>query len=137
MGKLYYTVQEAVKLCEVEAHTLRYWEKEFPQLSPKRRSSMGREQTHRYYQQKDIELIKLIKHLREVQGFTIQGVKQQLKRMRLEEMPLDETDLVASSEDKSEKSKAASMTSLPEFKAFAADMATELKKLLSLLKTES
>ena len=54
-------------------HILRYWEKEFIQIKPIK--IKGR----RYYSKKQIELIKLIKHLLKDKGLTINGVKILLK----------------------------------------------------------
>ena len=54
-------------------HILRYWEKEFIQIKPIK--IKGR----RYYSKKQIELIKLIKHLLKDKGLTINGVKKLLK----------------------------------------------------------
>ena len=36
-GKRYFTIGEVAELCAVKAHVLRYWEQEFPQLSPVKR----------------------------------------------------------------------------------------------------
>ena len=55
--KRYFTISEASNLCEVEAHVLRYWEQEFPQLSPSKRRK------RRYYQRNDIKLVCKIKKL--------------------------------------------------------------------------
>ena len=32
--KIYFTIGEVAKLCQLEPHVLRYWEQEFPQLNP-------------------------------------------------------------------------------------------------------
>ena len=50
-------------------HTLRYWEKEFPQIKPKKINN------HRYYSSKDIETIKIIKLLIKDKKISIAGVK--------------------------------------------------------------
>lgn len=54
-------------------HTIRYWEKEFPQIKP--RKIQGR----RYYSKNDVELIKFIKSLIKDQKMSISGVKNILK----------------------------------------------------------
>ncbi len=56
-----------------EPSTLRYWEKEFPHLKPKRD---GR--NRRRYTDADIEIIKKIQYQKEIQGRTIRGARQQL-----------------------------------------------------------
>ena len=54
-------------------HILRYWEKEFRQIKPKKINN------RRYYSSKDVELIKKIKFLLKNEGMTISGVKSILK----------------------------------------------------------
>jgi len=54
-------------------HILRYWEKEFAQIRPKKINNQ------RYYNHKQIELIKMIKFLLKNKGLTISGVKKIIK----------------------------------------------------------
>ena len=72
-GKRYFTIGEVSDLCGVKAHVLRYWEQEFPQLAPVKRSG-----NRRYYQRQDVILIRQIRSLLYDQGFTISGARQQL-----------------------------------------------------------
>tara|TARA_X000000950_G_C13653434_1_gene552689 strand:- start:40 stop:426 length:387 start_codon:yes stop_codon:yes gene_type:complete len=65
-------------------HVLRYWEKEFNEIKPKKINN------RRYYSQKQIEIIKLIKFLLRNKGMTIFGVK---KLMNLNINNLDDNDL--------------------------------------------
>jgi DNA-binding transcriptional MerR regulator len=58
----------------VEPYVLRYWETEFPALSPKK-SGTG----HRLYRRKDVELLLRIKHLLYEKRFTIEGARQSLQ----------------------------------------------------------
>ena len=53
---------------------LRYWEKEFPQLSPRKRAG-----NRRYYQTEDIGLVRRIRSLLYDQGYTISGARSVLK----------------------------------------------------------
>lgn len=71
--KMYFTIGEVGKLCCLRPHVLRYWEQEFNQLSPSKRRG-----NRRYYQLKDVLLVRKIRHLLYEQGFTIEGAKQQL-----------------------------------------------------------
>lgn len=71
--KLYFTISEVGQLCAVKAYVLRYWEQEFPQLKPVKRKG-----NRRYYQQKDILLIRQIRKLLYEDGFTIEGARSQL-----------------------------------------------------------
>ena len=47
-SKRYFTIGEVSELCDVKSHVLRYWEQEFPSLSPAKRRG-----NRRYYQKKD------------------------------------------------------------------------------------
>ncbi len=73
-GKRYFTIGEASKLCAVKSHVLRYWEREFPQLNPVKRRG-----NRRYYQRKDVILIRHIRFLLYEQGYTIGGARQCLE----------------------------------------------------------
>ena len=72
-GKRYFTIGETSDLCGVKAHVLRYWEQEFSQLKPVKRRG-----NRRYYQRKDVILIRQIKALLYDEGFTIGGARQKL-----------------------------------------------------------
>ena len=71
--KLYFTIGQVSTLCSLKAHVLRYWEQEFPQLSPSKRRG-----NRRYYQRKEVILIRQIRDLLYNQGFTIEGARSQL-----------------------------------------------------------
>jgi len=72
--KRYFTIGEVSELCLVKPHVLRYWEQEFPQLSPVKRRG-----NRRYYQRNDVMVIREIRELLYDQGFTIGGARQQLE----------------------------------------------------------
>lgn len=72
-GKRYFTIGEVSELCAVKPHVLRYWEQEFPSLSPVKRRG-----NRRYYQRHDVILIRQIRSLLYDQGYTIGGARQQL-----------------------------------------------------------
>ena len=57
-------------------HTIRYWEKEFKQIKPKKINN------RRYYSSKQVELIKMIKFLLKNKGMTIEGVNNTEKKSR-------------------------------------------------------
>lgn len=71
--KLYFRIGEASRLLGVEPYVLRYWETEFPSLSPKK-SDTG----HRLYRRKDVEQLLQIKELLYAKRFTIEGARQTL-----------------------------------------------------------
>ncbi|MEN9429820.1 MAG: hypothetical protein RJA86_679, partial [Pseudomonadota bacterium] len=60
--------------CNVKPHVLRYWEQEFPQLSPVKRRG-----NRRYYQKDDVLMIRRIRSLLYEQGYTISGARLQLQ----------------------------------------------------------
>ncbi|MBQ4056928.1 MAG: MerR family transcriptional regulator [Bacteroidaceae bacterium] len=72
--KLYYSIGEVAKMFQVNESLLRYWEKEFPIISPRKAGGNIRQ-----YRQEDIDNIRLIYHLVKEKGLTLQGAKQRLK----------------------------------------------------------
>lgn len=73
--KRYFTIGEVSELCSVRSYVLRYWEQEFPQLSP-----MKRRGNRRYYQHHEVLLVRTIRELLYEQGYTIQGARQQVEQ---------------------------------------------------------
>ena len=71
--KRYYSIGEVAKTFEVNTSLLRYWEKEFNQIQPKKKSSGIRKFTPG-----DIENIQLIHHLLKEKGMTIEGAKNHM-----------------------------------------------------------
>ena len=72
------------KTGKLNTHTIRFWEKEFKQIKPK--IFAGK---RRYYDKESIELLRKIRFLLKVKGFTINGVKKFLSDER--SFNLDET----------------------------------------------
>ncbi|MGP1535645.1 MerR family transcriptional regulator [Bacteroides heparinolyticus] len=72
--KLYYSIGEVAAMFDVNESLLRFWEKEFPQLKPKKG---GR--SIRQYRKEDIETLKLIYHLVKERGMTLSGARQRMK----------------------------------------------------------
>ncbi len=70
-GKLFYKIGEVSRLAQVEPYILRYWENEFPALSPKK--SRGGQ---RVYRQKDLDLVLSIKKMLYEEGYTIAGARK-------------------------------------------------------------
>ena len=73
--KRYWTISEVAEQFDVNASLLRYWEKEFSALEPKKQGS-GK----RAYTAKDIEIIGVLHDLLKHKGYTIDGAKRQLKQ---------------------------------------------------------
>ncbi len=78
--KRYFTIGEVSKLCVVKPHVLRYWEQEFPQLKPVKRRG-----NRRYYQRHEVKLIRTIRKLLYVEGFTISGARTRLEQLTAEQ----------------------------------------------------
>jgi|TARA_B110000259_G_scaffold53656_1_gene63197 DNA-binding transcriptional MerR regulator len=73
--KLYYSIGEAAEILNVNTSLIRFWEKEFPILKPKKNKKGNRQFT-----KDDIENLKMIYHLVKERGFTLQGAKEKLKK---------------------------------------------------------
>jgi DNA-binding transcriptional MerR regulator len=82
-NKLYFPIREVAAITGVEPYVLRFWEKEFPMLSPIKESS-----GHRRYRRKDIEMVLEIKRLLWDQGFTIPGARSRLQKASSGALPL-------------------------------------------------
>ena len=72
--KLYYSISEVAGMFDVNESLLRFWEKEFPQLRPKKGGRGIRQ-----YRKEDIETVKLIYHLVKERGMTLDGARRALK----------------------------------------------------------
>lgn len=72
--KLYYSISEVSEMFELNASTIRFWEKEFDVLRPSKNKK-----GNRLFTQKDIDHIARIVDLVKLKGYTIQGAKEQLK----------------------------------------------------------
>ena len=66
--KSFSTISKTAKIIGVQSHVLRFWEKKFFSINPKK-SLSGR----RYYSSKDIQILLRIKKLLYEEGFTIKG----------------------------------------------------------------
>ena len=67
-GNSFFTISKTAKIIGVQSHVLRFWEKKFSSINPKK-SQSGR----RYYSSKDIQYLLMIKKLLYEEGFTIKG----------------------------------------------------------------
>lgn len=72
--KRYYGIGEVAKAFKVNTSLIRFWEKEFDILKPKKNSKGNRKFT-----QEDITNLKFIYHLVKERGFTLEGAKTHLK----------------------------------------------------------
>ena len=73
--KLYYSISEVAKMFNVSETLLRFWEKEFPNITPQKASRGIRQ-----YTKSDIEQVKLVYHLVKERGMTLQGARDAIRR---------------------------------------------------------
>ena len=78
--KQFYSISEVAKIIGVNETALRFWEKEFKEINP-RRSGRG----IRFYSNDDLETIKLIHYLTKEKGLTLEGARKRLKENRKKE----------------------------------------------------
>jgi len=69
-NKLYFRIGDVSRLTGIKAYVLRYWETEFPSLSPKKSGT-----NQRLYRRKDVETVLEIKHLLYEKRYTIEGAR--------------------------------------------------------------
>lgn len=74
LEKLYYTIGEVATLFDINTSNIRYWEKEFPKLTPKKTKGGTRK-----YSRENIATIATIYHLVKERGFTVEGARNKMK----------------------------------------------------------
>ena len=74
IDKIYYKIRDVAELLDVPTSTLRYWEIEFPELSPRRSKT-----NQRYYKADDIRILRIIHYLVKVKGLRIEAAKEELR----------------------------------------------------------
>ena len=72
--KLFYKIGEVAKMFKVNVSLIRFWEKEFDILKPKKNKK-----GNRLFTEKDVDNLTIIYHLVKERGFTLEGAKQKLK----------------------------------------------------------
>tara|TARA_Y100001954_G_scaffold214539_1_gene244111 strand:- start:534 stop:857 length:324 start_codon:yes stop_codon:yes gene_type:complete len=72
--KIFYTIGETARIFNVNVSLIRYWEKEFSILKPKKNKK-----GNRLFTQKDIDNLHLIYNLVKERGYTLEGAQKQLK----------------------------------------------------------
>ena len=72
--KLFYQISEVSKALNVNVSLIRFWEKEFDVLKPKKNKK-----GNRLFTQRDFDNLKIIYHLVKERGFTLDGAKKKLK----------------------------------------------------------
>lgn len=85
--KLYYSIGEVAEAFDVNASLIRFWEKEFDVLKPKKNAKGNRK-----FSQEDVKNLELIYRLVKERGFTLEGAKVQLKENK--KKPLDNFEII-------------------------------------------
>ena len=85
--KLYYSIGEVAGAFGVNASLLRFWEKEFDVLKPKKNAK-----GNRLFTPSDIKNLELIYHLVKERGYTLEGAKLHLKEQK--NQALDSYDII-------------------------------------------
>ncbi|HHS50857.1 MAG TPA: MerR family transcriptional regulator [candidate division Zixibacteria bacterium] len=125
--KMYYSITEVANLAGLKPHILRYWETEFSILHPKKNRA-----GNRAYREKDIEIVKLIKTLLYSEGYTIEGAKRQIRKLRADGYKPGETPIEDLMEDEADV-EAESVTD--DFESKLREIREDLREILTLLGT--
>ncbi|MCF8365944.1 MAG: MerR family transcriptional regulator [Bacteroidales bacterium] len=102
--KLYYTIGEVARMLNVSTSLVRFWEKEFDIIQPKKNKK-----GNRLFRPDDVKNLHTIYHLVKERGFTLQGAKTKLVQNK--EDTIDQAEVVRS---------------LKKIKAFLEDLKQEL-----------
>jgi DNA-binding transcriptional MerR regulator len=123
-------IGEAARLIGVEPYVLRFWETQFPFLRPRHSRSK-----HRYYDQKNLESLHLVKRLLHSEGYTIAGAKKHIREAGLDRLRAPGGESPAAAKPASTDSATADRTSeLPHaVQHKLAAIREELKSLQKLL----
>jgi DNA-binding transcriptional MerR regulator len=87
LTKLYYTIGEVAEMFQVNTSLIRFWEKEFSVIQPKKNKK-----GNRLFTPKDIENFNKIYHLVKINGYTLDGAKKALKSKEKIEIDEDSDD---------------------------------------------
>src|SRR6056297_1804460 len=77
--KLYYSIGEVAEIFDVNTSLIRFWEKEFDIIKPKKNKK-----GNRLFTQKDIDNFHIIYHLVKERGMTLKGAKKKMKENKEE-----------------------------------------------------
>ena len=77
LTKLYYSIGEVAKMFDVNSSLIRFWEKEFPAIQPKKNKK-----GNRLFSPKDILIIDKVYDLVKMKGYTLEGAKKALKNTK-------------------------------------------------------
>ncbi len=87
--KMFFKIRDVSMIVSVKPHVLRYWESEFPSLSPNKNRN-----GQRMYTRKDVKMAIDIKNLLHVERYSIAGARQKLKKRRGSAEPVTPMDAI-------------------------------------------
>lgn len=85
--RMFYTIGEVAKMFDVNTSLIRFWEKEFDIIQPKKNKK-----GNRLFTPRDVDNFHVIYHLVKERGFTLQGAKEKLSQNR--EDTVDKAEVV-------------------------------------------
>lgn len=71
--KKYYKIKDVSEMLDIPTSTIRFWEKEFEELTPRRSKT-----NIRYYTPADVETLRLINYLTRIRGLRLEAAREQL-----------------------------------------------------------
>ncbi|MFQ6103376.1 MAG: MerR family transcriptional regulator [Candidatus Glassbacteria bacterium] len=86
--KEYYSISEVCEITGLRPHVLRYWESQFGILRPQKNRAGNRN-----YRKREIDIIFMIKHLLYEKRYTIEGARQEMKKLKQHFSPQRELPL--------------------------------------------
>lgn len=128
--RLYYKIGEACKQLDIQPYVLRYWETEFPALSPDKSKS-----GQRVYSEKELDIIRRIKQLLYEEGYTIAGAKKKLEAELAAGGPGEDPDEAANGNGSQAAVREAEQE-LEELREGLQEVLGEARELLELLDAE-
>lgn len=87
--KTYYNISEVSEMFKLPESTLRFWEKEFSQITPEKNARGSRR-----YTKDDIEQIRIIHHLVKEKGMTLAGARDTLKNTKHHDLASQHSELI-------------------------------------------
>lgn len=89
LEKLYYSIGEVANMFEVNNSLIRFWEKEFTIVKPKKNKK-----GNRLFTQKDIRNFQRIYRLVKIEGYTLEGAKQKLRKKEKQNIEPNNNEVV-------------------------------------------
>lgn len=77
--RTFYSIGEVCDMLDLKPHVVRYWETQFPELSPTKNRA-----GNRVYQARELETIALIRRLVHEERYTLEGARRRIEEMRAE-----------------------------------------------------